>query len=608
MQERTRHLQHPALVRTATDADVKGLTQGFTMLQSPRAASTTTAAAAALRQRTPREVETSDAKVARYRSEDRNVHARVALRDGPAVMPRLRAAHSSPACENLVSGATPRGGLRAANTPSPPPRGFSAKDTEPGVGERPWTADDVVSKTGAPGHAEHLSPGDQPSSGRLWHPSGKHDASPLACGGMPSQRQRKALIGAHGKALSADALQVVSPWRDRLLPDLGALDEAKVATASHRDASKSAATTTSASLTQPAKVDNWLKKLDKKIEEAVLQVFMVTPQTPRLDTGGGGKPEQLCTRVLDHLYIGSMFALSDNATECMDAHGLTALIDCSTRRRQHPNVVLPEGTSLLTLYLRDKTTQDVSGTFLPAIQFIEETMREGGKVLVFCQRGISRSATIILAYLIWKFNWSYADAVNFLKQKRNKVNPNIGFSMQLMTWATTRPSTVTRQTLLYRVDLSDQERTFRAFPDGVRTSLALASGPAVEVRRSMFAPMTGRENPGNEPPGNAASSSGDNVQQLPRCWLACAPACETQFVWHDVDTPEEVLAAAERAATLFSTFEEAPPRVVRVPCGYENATFWHALALAHGDEVEVSPSLRGRRAITVEQQDVKHTL
>ena len=53
------------------------------------------------------------------------------------------------------------------------------------------------------------------------------------------------------------------------------------------------------------------------------------------------------------------------------------------------------------------------------------------KTLVHCKIGTSRSATIVIAYLIWKQKMNYEDAFNFVKTKRKRIGPNNGFKEQL---------------------------------------------------------------------------------------------------------------------------------------------------------------------------------
>jgi atypical dual specificity phosphatase/dual specificity phosphatase 12 len=54
--------------------------------------------------------------------------------------------------------------------------------------------------------------------------------------------------------------------------------------------------------------------------------------------------------------------------------------------------------------------------------------------LVHCYAGISRSASIIISYLMKKYNWSYEKAYNYVKNKRPIINPNRGFKKQLIQY------------------------------------------------------------------------------------------------------------------------------------------------------------------------------
>ena len=53
------------------------------------------------------------------------------------------------------------------------------------------------------------------------------------------------------------------------------------------------------------------------------------------------------------------------------------------------------------------------------------------KILVNCMAGASRSATIVIAYLMWIKKMKYEDALNFVCSKRPIVYPNDGFREQL---------------------------------------------------------------------------------------------------------------------------------------------------------------------------------
>ena len=53
------------------------------------------------------------------------------------------------------------------------------------------------------------------------------------------------------------------------------------------------------------------------------------------------------------------------------------------------------------------------------------------KTLVHCFAGSSRSATIIIAYLMWKNQLDYVESCHFLRKIRPIVYPNYGFIRQL---------------------------------------------------------------------------------------------------------------------------------------------------------------------------------
>jgi len=64
--------------------------------------------------------------------------------------------------------------------------------------------------------------------------------------------------------------------------------------------------------------------------------------------------------------------------------------------------------------------------------FIDKVISEAhGKILVHCVAGVSRSVSVILYYLMKKYNLSYDDALKIVRHNRNIVGPNTSFERQL---------------------------------------------------------------------------------------------------------------------------------------------------------------------------------
>lgn len=69
---------------------------------------------------------------------------------------------------------------------------------------------------------------------------------------------------------------------------------------------------------------------------------------------------------------------------------------------------------------------------MEAIEFIDTAIIEkGSNVLIHCLAGVSRSPTIVTAYLMHKKKLRFKEALAIIKQTRPFVNPNPGFIEQL---------------------------------------------------------------------------------------------------------------------------------------------------------------------------------
>ncbi|XP_004072327.1 dual specificity protein phosphatase 2 [Oryzias latipes] len=145
--------------------------------------------------------------------------------------------------------------------------------------------------------------------------------------------------------------------------------------------------------------------------------------TPAYDQDG---PVEL----LPFLFLGS--AVHSSRREMLTAAGITAVLNVSSTC---PN--LYEGEfKYLRLTVEDTLAADIRACFNTAIAFIDSVKQSGGRVLVHCQAGISRSATICLAYLMHTQRVRLNEAFDFVKQRRNVISPNLAFMGQLLQFET----------------------------------------------------------------------------------------------------------------------------------------------------------------------------
>ncbi|TCD66033.1 hypothetical protein EIP91_001888 [Steccherinum ochraceum] len=86
------------------------------------------------------------------------------------------------------------------------------------------------------------------------------------------------------------------------------------------------------------------------------------------------------------------------------------------------------------LDIMDSTSADLKPHLEATVRWIDEKLRKGRNVLVHCQQGVSRSAAVVIAYLIYTHNMSYDSAFDLVKRKRACVKPNSGFVRALQEW------------------------------------------------------------------------------------------------------------------------------------------------------------------------------
>lgn len=136
--------------------------------------------------------------------------------------------------------------------------------------------------------------------------------------------------------------------------------------------------------------------------------------------------------VAPNLFVGDEHAAANLAG--LRNAGVTHVLNCTTASSAHLGEV--GAPQYLQLNLLDSTAdlprmQESIGT---GVEFIAQALASGGTVLVHCHRGISRSATIAIAYLIRQTQQPADVVFEQVRAKRRVVDPNLGYMVSLKEW------------------------------------------------------------------------------------------------------------------------------------------------------------------------------
>ncbi|KAI3387190.1 hypothetical protein SNEBB_010854 [Seison nebaliae] len=86
------------------------------------------------------------------------------------------------------------------------------------------------------------------------------------------------------------------------------------------------------------------------------------------------------------------------------------------------------------LNVHDSFETKIIKHFEDTYNFINKALSSNEKILIHCLAGISRSPTIVIAFLMRKFGWTVQEAFHFVKKRRNGVAPNFSFLGQLQEY------------------------------------------------------------------------------------------------------------------------------------------------------------------------------
>ncbi|KIY49067.1 phosphatases II [Fistulina hepatica ATCC 64428] len=156
------------------------------------------------------------------------------------------------------------------------------------------------------------------------------------------------------------------------------------------------------------------------------------------------------SKILPNLYISDL-AFAERA-DCLSDAGVTHVLTVMGDRVNVPDTIpdmlmrRPHGFQGHTrrlvkkqVHIDDFPFAELAAHLPMLVAFIEDALRAPENVvLVHCVEGISRSTSVVAAYLMKMFRWSPSEAISFIKNVRPVANPNFGFVQQLWEYGRTQ--------------------------------------------------------------------------------------------------------------------------------------------------------------------------
>jgi len=143
--------------------------------------------------------------------------------------------------------------------------------------------------------------------------------------------------------------------------------------------------------------------------------------------------------IVPGLWIGNLRAAS--SPKWLHDHGITHVLNVGADKVEK----LP-GINYMRFEIEDDPSSNIAQLFDKAEAFITDALSSGGRILVHCHAGISRSCTIVAMYLVRNAGMKPIEALNFIRKARPIVQPNMGFLHQLAKYGSGKQLVIAKHT------------------------------------------------------------------------------------------------------------------------------------------------------------------
>jgi dual specificity phosphatase 12 len=142
------------------------------------------------------------------------------------------------------------------------------------------------------------------------------------------------------------------------------------------------------------------------------------------------------SKITPHLYISNLKSVNNYNIKKYKFKCILTIIESDKIIKSVQKIAQDNNITHYYIKIDDIPKANLSKYFDSTFDIILDNILNKQNILIHCYAGVSRSATIIIAFLlkiqhIIKKPISVNDMISFVKSKRNIINPNLGFIKQL---------------------------------------------------------------------------------------------------------------------------------------------------------------------------------
>mmetsp|Transcript_6927 Transcript_6927/g.7597 ORF Transcript_6927/g.7597 Transcript_6927/m.7597 type:complete len:170 (-) Transcript_6927:123-632(-) len=138
--------------------------------------------------------------------------------------------------------------------------------------------------------------------------------------------------------------------------------------------------------------------------------------------------ERYPTKIREGLFLGD--SIHGSSPDILTSLNITSIINIS--QESYEDRLSDIKVTVRHINIQDHPKEKIEDYFSETTAIIKKSLDEGSNILVHCGQGVSRSTTIVLAYLLTQEKMTFRDAAIDVRSKRPMVNPNNAFMRKLV--------------------------------------------------------------------------------------------------------------------------------------------------------------------------------